>query len=124
MKKGKEELICDFAEYYHIYDYRTLSLSTVAVLASGLRENSRSMMKIRGDDLTIDQTLLSIIYDQLRLLVWLNTKDAQKGHGRPKALLEELKKQKDKEESKDALKKFNSPDQFEAARNKLLKKDN
>lgn len=38
---GEEALICDLAETYHILDYKQLPLRTVAVLASGLRQDAR-----------------------------------------------------------------------------------
>ena len=114
VKNSEEELVCDFAEYYHIYDYRALPLSTVATLSCGLRADSRSMMKLRDDVLTLDQTFSALIYDQLRLLVWMHTKDAQKGRGRPVPFLDELKKQRDE------VSGFDSPEAFEKARNKIL----
>ena len=44
----EEALICDFAETYGIYDYRKLPLKTAAILASGLRDNSRIKIKMSG----------------------------------------------------------------------------
>ena len=44
----EDALICDFAETYHILDYRALPVKQRAVLASGLRENSRIKMKLAG----------------------------------------------------------------------------
>lgn len=44
----EDALICDFAETYHILDYRALPVEQQAVLASGLRDNSRSKMKLSG----------------------------------------------------------------------------
>ena len=40
MALDREALLCDLAETYGIYDVRALPVSTLAVLASGLRENS------------------------------------------------------------------------------------
>ena len=39
-------LICDFAETYHIYDYRALPVSYAATLAYGLRGDSRIRLKL------------------------------------------------------------------------------
>lgn len=44
----EEALICDFAETYHILDYKALPVKQRAVLASGLRETSRIKMKMAG----------------------------------------------------------------------------
>lgn len=60
-----DELICDFAETYHIYDWRGLPLNLAAILAGGLPEFSRSKMKLRGERATIDQLLLARICDLL-----------------------------------------------------------
>jgi len=44
----EDALICDFAETYHIYDYRGLPAANAATLAAGLRGNSRIRMKMQG----------------------------------------------------------------------------
>ena len=44
----EDALICDFAETYHIYDYRRLPVEYAATLAYGLRENSRIRMVQSG----------------------------------------------------------------------------
>ena len=38
----EDALICDFAETYHIYDYRSLDVEYAATLAYGLRDDSGS----------------------------------------------------------------------------------
>jgi len=45
IKLDENALICDFAETYHIYDYRQLPPTRVAVFACGLRDDSRIKMK-------------------------------------------------------------------------------
>lgn len=57
--------ICDMAETYGIYDYRSLPLHTVATLSAGLREGSRIKMKIRGDKGPHNRLLLAMVSDQL-----------------------------------------------------------
>lgn len=60
-------LICDLAETYGIYDYRRLPLRTVAVLAVGLREDSRIMKKkaqVEGVP-DLKTQLLAIIADRI-----------------------------------------------------------
>ena len=44
----RSALICDLAETYGIYDMGSLPVTTVAILASGLRDNSRIKMKLAG----------------------------------------------------------------------------
>jgi hypothetical protein len=87
--EGEDELICDFAEYYHInwsdrYDYE---LSYLATLASGLRESSRIVMKLTGRDYNLSTQLTGFQIDLLQHLVWFKTKDGQKNRNRPKPVL-------------------------------------
>ena len=63
IRDDEDALICDFAETYQIYDYRSLPLRLVATLAAGLRENSR--VKSAGANASVTNTLLAIIADQL-----------------------------------------------------------
>ena len=46
---GGDELICDFAEYYNVLDWRALPLPLAAVLAAGLPEGSRSVRRLAGE---------------------------------------------------------------------------
>ena len=62
--------ICDLAETYHLYDWRSLPLSTVAALSAGLRDNSRIKKKIRGDGLPDTDNLLGQILDMLIYFAW------------------------------------------------------
>ena len=77
--KYETELICDFAETYHILDWRTLPLTTAAALSVGLRDNSRVKMKLAGVEAGQDTLLLAAIVDRLSLLWWAKTKDAESG---------------------------------------------
>lgn len=70
-KLDKDALVCDFASEYHIYDYRGLPARYAAVLACGLRANSRIRMKQEGIDDTIPDLLMQAqILDVLRMTVW------------------------------------------------------
>ena len=66
-------LICDLAETYNIYDYRSLPVTTVATLAAGLRDESRIMQKANGADASMNTILLAIIADRVATL--MNGKD-------------------------------------------------
>ena len=44
----KDALLCDLAETYHIYDYKSLPCKMVATFSCGLRADSRIKMKIAG----------------------------------------------------------------------------
>lgn len=65
----EESLICDLAETYQIYDYRSLPLRLVATLSAGLGDNSRIMKKRRGFNASLDTILLAIIADRLNIVI-------------------------------------------------------
>lgn len=114
MLKNQDALICDFAETYHIYDYKKLPAGLVASLAAGLRENSRSQMVLAGLKATPEFLLLAGIVDRLSWLVWSKTKDAQKGHNPPRSIMDGLVSQP-KEVSA-----YASGKDFESARTQIM----
>ena len=83
-------LICDFAEVYHVLDWRALPVLTAAALAMGLGPNSRIVKKISGTPANADTLLLAMIADALHVLIWQNTKDGVKGRNRPKSILQAI----------------------------------
>lgn len=92
MSKHENLIICDLAETYNIYEYKRLPLQTVAVFVLGLREDSRLMKKISGQQYNTDTFLLAGILDRLSWLSWAKTKDAQKGINQPKPIMSMLVK--------------------------------
>jgi hypothetical protein len=85
----RDALLCDLAETYHLYDYRQLPPRRVAVLASGLRETSRSKAPKEGT-LSTQEVLLAGILDRLSLLVWFQTADGMRGRRCPPSVLDAL----------------------------------
>lgn len=83
----EEALICDFAETYHIYDWRSLPATYAAVLAKGLRPESRIKMALNKEKLSTTQMLQAIIADGIRTLVWHNTEDGHKGENPPESIV-------------------------------------
>lgn len=83
----KDALLCDLAETYHIYDYKSLPCRMVAAFSCGLRENSRIKMKMAGIDPIPEQILMAAIADGTRTTAWLQSKDGTTGENRPKSLL-------------------------------------
>ena len=92
----EDALICDFAETYHIFDWRALPVRLAATLAAGLPETSRIRMKMA---------------DRLSLLVWMQTKDGQKNRHRPQSVAEMLTGK----EKRSTVQAFNSEEEFWAA---------
>lgn len=90
----KDSLICDLAEYYHIYDLKALPVDTLAGLCCGLRADSRTMMNLSGQKLPINTLLLAGILDALNFGNWMNSQYGQKGINKPKSILSELTKEK------------------------------
>lgn len=120
IKTDEESLICDFAETYSIYNYKSLPLKLVATLASGLSGDSRIKRKLSGLNHSIDTLLLACIVDRLSLLLWRDTKDASKGKNKPESMYELLtSSSKDVSESHDS---FNSGKEFERERQRILDK--
>ena len=103
MAHHKDELECDMAETYHIYDLRALPLDKLATMA------------MAGAKLTTNETLLCLIVDRLTTLAWMQSRDGAAGRNRPKSILEELTKDKEKD-----FETFSSFDEFEAARKKII----
>ena len=112
----KNALLCDLAETYHIYDYRSLPLHMVGIFACGLREDSRIMMKVMGVKVNTIQTLLALIADNTRLIAWLQSSDGEKGINRPKPLLAMMSEEKYSENN---IETFENGQQFDDEWNRL-----
>lgn len=90
LRIGKDDLICDFAETYHIFDIYSLRPSVMATLAVGLRDDSRIKMRIAGVKVDFKTQLMAEMVDRLGILIWQRSKDGLKGKNRPKSVLDEL----------------------------------
>lgn len=95
----EEAFICDMAETYHIYDYKSLPLHMVGIFACGLRQNSRIAMKISGAKFSLEQIVLAAIADGTRMTAWLNSMNGEKGIKKPTSLVEILLGNETDEES-------------------------
>lgn len=116
IKLDEDALICDLAETYHIYDYRQLPASKVAVFSFGLRDNSRIKKKLSNQPIDFDRLLLAGISDKLSYILWSKTKDGAKGRNKPKSILEMLTEPK-KQSNQLA---FHSGEEFEQMRARIL----
>ena len=116
ISRHEDDLICDMAEVYHIYDMRALPLRTLAVLACGLSADSRVNKSKNKVKLSLGDTLLCLIADKLSQLVWLQTKDGVKGTNRPESILGKLNDEKPKVEEYG----YATPAEFEAARKRII----
>ena len=107
----EEALICDLAETYHIYDYRSLPLHTVGIFACGLRKDSRIVMEVSGLKLTAEQIVLAMIADNTRMIAWLNSSDGAEGINKPKSLVAALIGDESNKES--VVETFDSGQEFD-----------
>ena len=80
----------------------------VATLTIGLRDDSRVKKKISGQKLTIEQSLLAFILDDLNLILW--SKSKRRG-AKPKSIYKKLTEEKAR---KDELRSFDTPEDYEA----------
>ena len=90
MAADEDALVCDFAETYHVYDFRQLTPSYAATLAAGLRDGSRIRTVLSGLPVPLPQYLQMAELDALNLLTWLNSSDGAEGKNRPISLLKAI----------------------------------
>ena len=125
VEKDEDALICDFAQYYNIYDYTKLQPSMAAVLAYGLPDESRIKRILRDEPVATNTLLLAAALDELRFLSWAQTEDGQQGKNKPKSVYVEITKKKSTDtpqENKQGLTAYSSADDFMKARKELLEK--
>lgn len=79
--------MCDLAETYGVLDWSALPVKTLAALAAGLGDNSRTKMKIEGRKVSRVELLLASIADKLSTLIWFQTEDGHNGENRPRSVL-------------------------------------
>lgn len=111
----EDALICDLAETYHIYDYKSLPCYKVAIFACGLRNDSRIKMKMNNTKLSLDTILAASAVDRLSLLVWMQTKDGAKGYNRPKSIVKMLCDNAEKR-----CETFDTAEEFENRRREII----
>ena len=108
---------CDMAETYGVIDYESIPVRKLAVLSSGLRTDSRSMMKLSGIKVNTQEALLAIIADRLSWLCWSKTEDGLHGRNIPDSILESLTGKREKESK---VMVFRTSEEFEEERNRIL----
>ena len=86
----EDALRCDFAQVYHILDFRRLPLRSAAVFAQGLPEDSRIMRRLSGARVDLRTALLARILDGVMVLAWQQTKDGHDGRNPPRSVFDIL----------------------------------
>lgn len=114
----EDALVCDLAETYQVFDYKSMPARFVATLAAGLRENSRIKMKMAGMACTSETLLLAMAVDRLSLLFWAKTEDGQKNRNKPESICAHIMGAKQKTESD--IVTFENAEDFESTRKQLM----
>ena len=110
----EDDLICDLAETYNIYDYHSWPAFKIAVLTFGLRDNARIKL---DNQFTLDTLFLAGCVDRLSLLLWQNTRDGQKNTNRPTSVVEQLLGK----QVKSNVLSFESSEDFKKTKEKILR---
>lgn len=109
-------LICDLAETYNIYDYKSMPPSKVAIFCIGLRDDSRLMMELRGDKASFERLMLANIRDYLAWIQWSKTEKGQQNKDMPEMITSKFF---NGEEEKEVV-GFKSSEEFEQRRKEIL----
>lgn len=75
-------------------------------------------MKMNGMKVPLETVLLACMVDRLSLLVWVKTEDGQNGLNRPKSIAEQLLGENKENEAVG----FDTPEEFEEARKRILER--
>lgn len=118
--KDEDALLCDFAETYHITDWRALPLHIVAALAFGLPAHSRIKLLLSGAAAPYESLLLASAVDYLALLWWRETENGQHNRNRPKSLVSAILGAGAAKKKEDIV-SFASAEDFEKRRAELLR---
>lgn len=110
ISKYPEELTCDMAEVYGVFDIKRVPTRLLATLAVGLRNDSRVKLAMSGARVDDKTYLLAVIADNLRTWIWRMTEDGANGVNAPK-LYTDFYSDKDAEKEREYL-VFDSPEDF------------
>lgn len=108
----KNALICDFAETYHIYDYRSLPARQAAIFAAGLRDTSRTMIRRNNERVPRELFIQAIIADRLGLICYSMSDGTAK---KPASLVNLLLGIDSQEGGHDDIISFDTPEEFNEA---------
>lgn len=115
MATWPDELACDMAETYRIYDLHAFPARYIATLAEGLRSGSRIWAARHGAKEPLPTLLLARISDAVEYLLT----DGQA----PRLLPDMLKASESVQDGDGAPEVFDSPEAYEAARAKHLSEE-
>ena len=115
----EDALICDFAQYYHVYDLDSLNVRTAAILACGLPKESRTLKTLRKEKVDQNTMLMASILDTCRNIEYgVFQSHSKKKIKKPKSVVQKLLGID--QDKKEEVKGFSSGDAFEVARQRLI----
>ena len=115
----EDALICDFAQYYHIYDIDSLDLRLAATLACGLPKESRTIRDLRNEKLDQNTIMMASILDTVRSIEYgVFQSHSKKKLKRPRSVLNRLLGIEKEERTE--VKGFSSSEEYERERARLL----
>lgn len=121
LENHEDLLICDFAQVYHILDYKALPVPLLVTLFSGLGPDSRLARNAADLPVSMRTLLLAAAVDNLTSLVYVH---AHKGDKKPGSIVSALlgvgKGKKEDPPGSVKAETFDSAADYEAARRALL----
>lgn len=118
VRLNEDALICDLAETYHIFDYRSMPPQLVATLAAGLGDNSRIKRLAGEQPASSEVMLLGGILDALHAIMYR----LSDGSSEPPTSIIDLMFGKESGPQKQCM-SFESYEDFEAYRKQLIKEE-
>lgn len=112
----EDSLICDLAQYYHFFDYKSKPVELVATLSAGLPEDSRIMRKLSKSNISKSELMLAAIYDDLNFYLYSMTQNAKYGINRPASIAEKWLNITEQKENM----AFDSVNSYEKAKQRIL----
>ena len=109
-----DEVVCDLAETYHIFDFEEIKGRRLATLVCGLRPSSRLIMKLSGQKYPMNECLQAMTVDVLNMLLWTKSKDAQSGRNKPQLIINGFLEPKEEG--------YTSTEDFERARQQIIER--
>lgn len=116
ISKYPDDLTCDMAETYGIFDIKRVPAKLLATLAVGLRDNSRVKMKMSGAKVPDNILLLAHIADVIRWIRWAMTEDGANNVNLPSSLVNLYYGI----EPEDTVRGYDTPEEYEAARRRII----
>ena len=112
----EDSLICDLAQYYHVFDYKSMTVELVATLSAGLPEDSRIMRKLSKRNISKSELMLAAIYDDLNAYLYSMTSNAKHGINRPASIVDKWLNITEQKENM----AFDSVNSYEKAKQRIL----